>query len=482
MNIYLPKSVSKGIGALALLMASGIICGIGALASETSNPSIQLRVLNNELQVGTEAVSPYYLQWRTPDGSWQTWTGDTEIPPEISSVWLRGVFQPAEPTEWEAPAEGVLVSPAAMNYDAASDASWATVAELDESGNLNVLRQDAEDPITISASGLSDDTPTAARNNQASATPHNGRARLILENASTRSTSKWIINDSGLRDSGGQISETPYSSGWEIGGIGDLNNDQVDDILLWNPSTRMVSKWVLTKDCVRDFGGLVYTNPMASGWTISGIADLNGDHVNDILLFNTSTRMISKWILDTNGVRTSGGYVYTQAVAVGWTVAGIADLNGDHIQDILLENQTTRKISKWLLNAEGTRESGGWVYTNAMAAGWSVKGTADLNGDGIDDLLLYNSTTRMVSKWLINESGERESGGWVSTDPLGAGWNISGVTDLNSDGIEDIVLYNYTTRMVSKWIINASGERESGGLIYDSALASGWTVAGCARY
>ena len=105
MNTSLPNKMSKGIGALSLLLASGIVCGVCAFASETTRPSIQLRVVENQLQVGTEVSSPYYIQWRTPDGPWQTWSKDVEIPSEISSFWMRGVFQPDDPTSWELPVD-----------------------------------------------------------------------------------------------------------------------------------------------------------------------------------------------------------------------------------------------------------------------------------------------------------------------------------------------------------------------------------------
>ncbi|MBC2606941.1 S8 family serine peptidase [Pelagicoccus albus] len=300
---------------------------------------------------------------------------------------------------------------------------------------------------------------------------------IFLQNLESGYVSKWLINDSGVRVAGGLAHGSPMSSGWTIKTTADMNGDGTKDLVLENSNTRLVSKWLLNEYGERISGGLVHSTPMGSGWSVVGAADLNGDSIEDLLLENSSTRLVSKWLINSSGVRSSGGLVYSSPMGTGWTIAGTADLNGDGIDDVLLQNAQSGYVSKWLINSSGVRASGGLVHASPMSTGWSIAGTADLNGDGIEDVLLQNLRTGYVSKWLINSSGVRSSGGLVHSSPMSSGWSIVAIGDLNADNIDDIILMHSGTQLVSKWILNSSGVRSEGGLVHDSAMATNWEIA-----
>jgi hypothetical protein len=93
-------------------------------------------------------------------------------------------------------------------------------------------------------------------------------------------------------------------------------------------------------------------------------------------------------------------------------------------------------------------------------SGGSVSGTGDVNGDGIDDLIIGaqggdpNGDVDAGEAYILFGSDELGSSG--SFDPLtlngsngfvvngalyeGAGWSVSGASDLNGDGTDDIVI------------------------------------------
>ncbi|EDY84357.1 peptidase families S8 and S53 domain protein [Verrucomicrobiia bacterium DG1235] len=300
---------------------------------------------------------------------------------------------------------------------------------------------------------------------------------MFLENSNTRYVAKWMIDSPGTRAAGGLAHTSPMSANWTIKTTADMNGDGVKDLVLENTSTRLVSKWLMNEYGERVSGGLVHSSPMGTGWSVAGAADLNGDGIDDLLLENSNSRLISKWLLNSSGVRASGGLVHGSPLSSGWTVAGTADLNGDDIDDVLLQNTSTGYVSKWLINSSGVRSSGGLVHSSPMSSGWSIAGTADLNGDGIEDVLLQNLNTGYVSKWLINSSGVRSSGGLVHSSPMSSGWAITAIGDLNGDDIDDVILHNSGTQLVSKWVINSSGVRSAGGLVHGSAMSENWEIA-----
>ncbi|WP_395022610.1 beta strand repeat-containing protein, partial [Dongia sp.] len=73
-------------------------------------------------------------------------------------------------------------------------------------------------------------------------------------------------------------------------------------------------------------------------------------------------------------------------------------------------------------------------------SGFTVVGTADLNGDGQTDVLLWNATTNVTQLQVVKDGvGETP----ISV-PYWANWTVVGLADLDADGDKDI-LYKYNT-------------------------------------
>src|SRR5262249_60061588 len=82
-----------------------------------------------------------------------------------------------------------------------------------------------------------------------------------------------------------------------------------------------------------------------------------------------------------------------------WTVAGTGDFNGDGVSDILWYNTTSGQVVIWLIN--GTSVIGGGS-PGSVGSPWIAAETGDFNGDGKSDILWYNSTSGQLVVWLIN--------------------------------------------------------------------------------
>src|SRR4029077_7697575 len=138
--------------------------------------------------------------------------------------------------------------------------------------------------------------------------------------------------------------------------------------------------------------------PRAAGWSVAGVADFNGDGHPDYVLFNSSTRATEIWYLN-NNVLSSG--LYGPTLPPGWSVVGVADFNGDGHPDYLLFNSSTRQTAIWYLN-NNVLSSG--LYGPTLPVGWTLVGVADFNGDGKPDYLLYNGSTRQTAIWYLNNN------------------------------------------------------------------------------
>ena len=111
------------------------------------------------------------------------------------------------------------------------------------------------------------------------------------------------------------------------------------------------------------------------------------------------------------------------------------------------------------MNSTGQATSFIPVYFNNIN-GWRVVATADLNHDGIMDIVLQESSSTLVGGWIMNSSGQPISFVPVYFASTGS-WRVVGSEDLNNDGILDLLLQDTISTFVAVWIMNSAGQPTS---------------------
>jgi len=191
-------------------------------------------------------------------------------------------------------------------------------------------------------------------------------------------------------------------------------------------------------------------------------------------VFWTNANSIAVWMLNTKASVRSVGYVGGVSAAAGWRFAGRGDIDGDGVADLIWENDALGKVNYWLLDADGSKRFGGTI-TNLNTSLWTIAGVGDINGDGTADLILNSASLGQVNHWLLNADGSKRSGGIISS--LNASlWTIAGVGDINNDRTADLILYSVSLGKVNYWLLNADGSKRSGGTI--ASAPDGWNIAG----
>jgi len=254
-----------------------------------------------------------------------------------------------------------------------------------------------------------------------------------------------------------------------LSSIASVNAATLDDVVLYKISTGTWQGQTTT-----DIGGTVtiadQTNGTAAAPAGYGSAafsqllgDINGDGLDDTVLYNNST---SAWLGQTT--TNIGGTIaladFTNGITAVSTSYGssafnplMGDVDGDGLDDAVLYNTST---TAWL--AQTTTNIGGTVtladFTNGTTAVSNTYGSSsfstlmgDVDGDGLDDAVLYNNST---SAWLAQTT--TNIGGTVTladfTNGLTAVSNTFGsaafiplMGDVNGDGLDDAVIYNTST-------------------------------------
>ncbi|WP_423999445.1 FG-GAP repeat domain-containing protein [Maribacter sp. IgM3_T14_3] len=186
----------------------------------------------------------------------------------------------------------------------------------------------------------------------------------------------------------------------KIHGIGDFNNDRKDDILItsdWGIGILTLNgsslSALLVKPSGTRFGGW---NFQTKDNKIGGIGDFNGDNKDDIIIssnWGISLLTIEGPSLTTIMIKPNetrfGGWNFQSA---DHSIKGIGDFNGDNKDDILITNTwglgilelNGDSLNSIVVKPNGTR-FGGWNYQSKDNV---IRGIGDFNGDRKDDIII----------------------------------------------------------------------------------------------
>lgn len=266
----------------------------------------------------------------------------------------------------------------------------------------------------------------------------NGRSDILFANDAMTSMGWTHYSTTRFQLSGGTLEQSylPEASlPWSIAGTADFDGDGKAD-LLWHDPDGQIAIWLM--DGASYLGGAtIYTPPTGEAWDIAGTGDFNRDGRADILYSRdivspddgkTYTHLVV-WQMD--GLTPLSSTPLSQ-VEADWTISGVADFNGDGYADLLWRH-TSGAVSIWMLDGTGTPRGDTVAVVDTE---WSIADTGDFNGDGKADIL-WRADTGEAAVWLMDGTTLLD-GSTLSYNP-GTAWNIVQVGDFNGDGKSDIL-------------------------------------------
>jgi hypothetical protein len=212
-----------------------------------------------------------------------------------------------------------------------------------------------------------------------------------------------------------------------------------------------------------------YRTPARADWNRDGYADL-------IVLPSGSG---STSILSIRDGWKQGDPVAGPVLSGSVVLTGVADFDGDGKVDWVVSPADRKSFTLWKMDGVSWQAA---LASGTAPSGYGMAGAADVNLDGVPDLLVFNPTT-LQSLWLTLNGALQVT--WTVNGPAlstakYAGFNLVAVDDLDGDGEVDYLYWNKTnhkTVIVLAADLRASRLPKSG-----PTIPAGWQLLGADGY
>lgn len=317
-------------------------------------------------------------------------------------------------------------------------------------------------------------------------------------------------------------------AGWSLAAVGDVNADGFDDLLIGVPFGNAAC--VVYGGVGVGASGFLFLGDLngqngfriegakgdAIGFTVAAAGDVNDDGVRDILLgspVSGNDTGIAYVVFGAAGIG-SGGFVSVgdlngtngllipgllQDDQFGWRVSDAGDLNADGVADfavgaleagtngtgavyVIFGKQNIGQGTQGFIDIAALDGSNGFVMRGPGPSAFfstSISGSADVNGDGVHDLIvgsLIQNTYVIFGAAGIGQGGLFDvnsldgTNGYIAFLPNGAAAFASHAGDLNGDGIGDVAIGAGGADEV--WVFMGGPNVGAGGL-FDVSLVDG---------
>jgi len=287
------------------------------------------------------------------------------------------------------------------------------------------------------------------------------------------SYTKWWIND--RSNLGGQIDSAArwffigydYNTSWQSWNTkwcqgGDLNADGRGDIVPYLSNVEsQYTPWknylyfLTTTDNLNFLNSSLTPVPDSTSTSQSyfGIQDVTGDGQADAIRYDYASGLLRNWL--------SNGTGFISPVSTSIDAGGspsdrwftVADVNGDGLGDMVLHTPADGKLKVWLSEGKGTftakSETVGFSSSGMPSNTWLLM--ADVNSDGRADAVKYTPSSGNIIFALSNGNG---TFGLPITSTIATGFNPTPTigpsptsawfqpADVNGDGLLDWVIYH----------------------------------------
>ncbi|MCE9596241.1 MAG: hypothetical protein K8S98_18780 [Planctomycetes bacterium] len=267
------------------------------------------------------------------------------------------------------------------------------------------------------------------------------------------------------------------SFGWSVAAVGDVDADGVDDFAIGSPfadvngadsgEVRVYSGRTLA--VLRSWAGLGAKDGF--GYSVAGVGDVDGDGFDDVIVGAPGSSDLydfGYWpIVHGAGYAQifsgqSGVVLHhlsgsTSSAALGASVAGGFDVDGDSISDVLIGAPGSFSTSGYVLVVSGATGATIRTHTGGESLGYGTCLLGDLDGDGRSEYVLgeprWNPANGGLGRVYVHD-GATGAALWTkagSTFGQQFGWTVARVGDQNGNGKADFLAHSHADGCWPSW-------------------------------
>lgn len=219
--------------------------------------------------------------------------------------------------------------------------------------------------------------------------------------------------------------------------LGDFNGDGKDDVLLRHSDGAWHFYAMNGSEVIENESG--EANISADlGDHVAGFGDFTGDGKDDVLLRNIDGTFHLAPMNGRSVIASQAGEAEITS-DLEYIVAGIGDFNGDAKADVLLRHEQYGSWLVFAINGTSLIEPSSGSANLSIDLDYSVAGIADFNGDGKDDVLLRHTQGDWYL-YLIDGRRFVVGSGPVTGLPKSLAYDLEAVGDFGGDAKVDVLL------------------------------------------
>lgn len=405
--------------------------------------------------VGTAAVAPQFLPRRGPVTTVAPPAADVVPAAELRKTWDAAWNASRIAPGWPVALPGAVTG-------------TPTPADLDGDGKFELLvpcmHGPGRGPVVHPRPGI--------------------ERQLFAFHADGRPVRGWpaVISDRPTRLA--QIERGGFSEDWSSSpSVMDWDGDGRDEVVILDRAG------TVAVEHESDGPEVIRLAPEGDGIGTAPLADVNGDGVVDLVMGHVLTTVdgggVRGWsperrfvggfapaIGDANGdgrmevyhpffanAGTLGGFDASGRPLPGWPqkVSGqcqfapvLGDVDGDGMLEVVAAHGPYLSVWRWDgTPAEGATSAGvlRGVLKQGISAGLAAPTVVDLDGDGADEVIVFDRRDRAVKAWRGNGAPLRGTDGTVAHLPEADCWGGVTVADLGGDGVMDLFVATYWVQL-----------------------------------
>lgn len=204
--------------------------------------------------------------------------------------------------------------------------------------------------------------------------------------------------------------------------------------------------------------------------------DLNGDGRADLLWHDQESGDLEAWLMGGTARVATARLTPSPTDPSAWQVRGVADFDADGRNDVLWQEQASGALQAWLM--DGTTQTA--VVDLAPAtpedAEWRVSGLADLDHDGSTDVLWRHVSSGELRVWLMEGAVRTASLALEPRTAPGPTWQVRALADFDADSQVDVLWHDQASGALQVWFLAGTTATRASPLDPGGSPDTGWQV------